>query len=66
MNDTEITTMEACPFCVTRKALQTAREALENTPEIGADLFDDTIAELINDLDCAHSLFECYCDDKER
>ena len=56
--------MDKCPFCETRKALKQAEQLLENLPVINSKLYDDRIAELINDLGSANSLFMCYCPDE--
>lgn len=55
--------MDKCPFCETRKALKQAEQLLENLPVINSKLYDDRIADLINDLGSANSLFMCYCDE---
>ena len=53
-----------CPFCETRKALKQAEQLLDNLPVINSKLYDDRIADLINDLSSANRLFMCYCPDE--
>jgi hypothetical protein len=52
-----------CPFCQTRAALKAAEKLLDETPVIGADFYDETIADLINSISDALSTFQCYCND---
>ena len=56
--------MDKCPFCETRKALRQAEKLLDETPMINSKHYDDAIADLINSLGDAYSLFMCYCPDE--
>jgi hypothetical protein len=56
-------TNEKCPFCQTRAILARVSELLDLTPEIGSPLYDDVIADLINDTSSASSTFQCYCEE---
>ena len=57
-------TNEKCPFCKTRAILKRVGELLHLTAEIGSPLYDDVIANLINDTASANSTFQCYCEEQ--
>lgn len=51
-----------CPLCKTRELLEQMMVIVDQIPEIGAELYDDTISEIANNIDNAKSTFQCYCD----
>ena len=56
--------MDKCPFCETRKALRQSEQLLEKMQVINSKLYDDRIADLINDVGSGNSLVMCYCPDE--
>jgi hypothetical protein len=57
--------MKMCDLCDTRKALKAAEKLLDATPLINSPLYDDAMADLINDISSAYSLFMCMCPDED-
>jgi hypothetical protein len=55
-----------CPFCQTRALLRQSAQLLETAPVIGAEFYDETISDIINDMDNAQSTFQCYCNEPEK
>jgi len=53
-----------CPMCKTRELLRKASNLIDKVPEIHSALYDDTIADLSNQMSNTVSLFQCMCDEE--
>ena len=52
-----------CPMCETRAKLKQAERIIDSTPAINSPLYDNTIAEILNSISNAYSVFGCYCEE---
>lgn len=58
-------TGSSCVFCETRQKMREMITTLEAVPEIGSAIYDDPIADLINDLSDTIGTWACYYMDGE-
>lgn len=57
--------MDECLICKTRATLKQAEKIIDEAPVINSPLYDDAIADLMNNISNAISLFSCYCQEEE-